>query len=76
VYLDNAGTEVGAASCGHLGNTALLSPTIREQQAWSRTSGVATTATTLVADAAAPFARASAVYTRQPSSQRGRRTAW
>lgn len=60
VYLDNSGAGVDAASCGHLGNTALLSLTIREQQAWSKTSGAATVAKTSLADADAAFASALA----------------
>lgn len=60
VYLGNAAAGVDAASCGHLGNTALLSLTIREPQAWSRSSGATTAATTALADGDAAFASALA----------------
>jgi hypothetical protein len=60
VYLGNAGAGVDAASCGHLGNTALLSLTIREAQAWSRSSGATTEAKTSLADSDAAFASALA----------------
>jgi hypothetical protein len=58
VYLDNAAAGVDAASCGRLGNTALLTLTVREQQAWSKTSGATAAAKTRVADADAAFASA------------------
>jgi hypothetical protein len=60
VYLDNAGAGVDASSCGHLGNTALLSLTIREPQAWAKTSGATSVAKTSLADADAAFASALA----------------
>jgi hypothetical protein len=56
VHLFNVGAGNDPRRCGQLGNTALLTLSITEQQAWSKTSSAAAAAQTSTADAGAAFA--------------------
>ena len=59
-HLTNVGAAVDPASCGHLGNSALLSLSIAEPAAWSERSSASVAAQTSMADADAAFASALA----------------